>query len=136
MSSKGSAHEAIVERSIATGVKRAREAGAEALVTVKLTPAQSGRLEELCQVLGLSARSLLNMAVKYGLFEASDREALSRWQRQQRETRGAQGIQFAPTAETSFKLEASGGSDQIAAYAVAGVELLYERLIARQASAS
>ena len=95
---KNGAGGAVIDRALNAGLALAAASGRDADVEVLLTPAHEKMVTELCDVLGLSARSVLNAAVRYALHYARSQRVA--WRRASPASSGAiygQSMRQTPT---------------------------------------
>jgi hypothetical protein len=127
-SRKNGTGSAVIERALNAGLAQAA-LGREVEAEVMLTAAHEKAVTELCSVLGLSARSVLNAALRYALHSARARKVPpSRLKEFPRRLEG-RVTSFALTAETLAQLRDAEVLDQLPACAVAGLTLLRDRLL-------
>jgi hypothetical protein len=125
-----------VDKALAKGAQLAREEE-RTEIDLPLTADQEDKLDQLCDVLGLSVRAVLNTAVKYTLFYAEMKHLeLSSLQRLRQDYPDPRVIRFEPSIETDQKLRESNMASYIRECALAGVTLLHERLIPRSEKAA
>ena len=65
---KNGAGNAVIDRALNAGLAQAAASGRDAEAEVLLAPAEEKKVTELCDVFGLSARSVLNAALRYEMF--------------------------------------------------------------------
>jgi hypothetical protein len=126
---KNGAASAVVDRALNLGLAQADANGDEPEVHIRLTQAQEKMVLELCRVLGLSVRSVLNAVIRYALHyaEVSGRE-LTRLPEFPRRLDG-KASSLVLTAETLTRLQEAELLDRVPHCAVAGLKLFYERTL-------
>ena len=132
---KNGAQSAVIDRAIKVGLQQAAASGSEAEVKVVLTNAQAKRVTELCNLLGLSARSVLNAALRYTLHLARLRRVPpSQLKEVPKKRLSGQEVTFTLTADTVSKLREADAFDLVPACTAAGIGLLHERLLKKAKS--
>ncbi len=94
---------AIVDRALRVGMLQAAQSGEEDTVVLQLPASQVRSVVELCQLLGLSARSVLNAAIRYALHLAAVRGVPATKLREFPKQMAGRSETFALTAETLMK---------------------------------
>jgi hypothetical protein len=124
----------IIQYALDKGLKDAQSAALNSEgMDLRLTATQEKKLDALAAALGLSFRSMVVVAIKYALFDADSLEAPERKKLLRRRPKGATLIPMALSYETIERLKRAGLEEKDgAACAVAGLELLYERLMPRK----
>jgi hypothetical protein len=84
---------------------------------------------ELCSVLGLSARSVFNAAIRYALHCARLRGVSPAKLKEFPKRLAGRSAVFVLTAETLVKVRDAQMQDQVPACALAGVKLLHDRTL-------
>ncbi|NER32486.1 MAG: hypothetical protein F6J93_00100 [Oscillatoria sp. SIO1A7] len=121
-----------VERAILLGTQQASKAERETkAIAICLTESQEGKIEELCNVFGLSVRSMLNSAVKYVLFYREKQGLDISKLKEYPQNLGSRSFKLDLNAETFVELRKAGAIEpkEIAEYAITGITLLYEQNI-------
>lgn len=125
-----------VERALRLGLESVDEAPTSH-VEVPLSAKQEDKLDQLCDVLGLSVRAVLNAAVQYLLFHASivgtkpaDLYLSSSEQGMVKRMR------FEPNIEIDQRLRDVNLQEHTSKCAVAGLELLHAKLIPEKQQAA
>lgn len=126
---KNGAGSAVIDRALNAGLAQAAALGRDAEAEVMLTPAHEKMVTQLCSVLGLSARSVLNAALRYALHYARARKVPPSRLKEFPKRLEGNVTSFALTAETLAQLREAGLLDQLPACAVAGVRLLHDRVL-------
>jgi hypothetical protein len=120
---------AVIDRALNAGLALAAASARDADAEVLLTPAQEKMVTELCDVLGLSARSVLNAAVRYALYYARVQRVEPHRLKEFPKRSEGRVVSFALTAETLARLREANLVEQLPGCAVAGVKLLHERTL-------
>jgi hypothetical protein len=119
----------VIDRALALGLKQSQEGEREFEVELRLTAAQRNLVLELCNLFGLSARSLLNAALRYALFYAEARAVdLAALPEYPRRLTG-NPAKYALTAETLGKAREADVLDRLPAATLTGIKLLQDRVL-------
>jgi hypothetical protein len=98
-------------------------------VAVRLSAGQEKMLMSLCHLLGLSARSLLNAALRYAVHAAKyQRVEVSKLKEFPRRLSGRE-VSFELTAETASQLGGTSAAESLPGSTVAGLKLLHDRIL-------
>jgi hypothetical protein len=121
---------AVIDHALAVGLQQAAQPEPDFSVRLPLTQAQRGMVLELCSVLGLSARSLLNAALSYALHRAEMLGVpVTQLDEFPRRLTGEETT-FELTVETLAKAREAGLLDSLPRATVAGIKLLHGQLLA------
>ncbi|MCI0459087.1 MAG: hypothetical protein L0Z62_19190 [Gemmataceae bacterium] len=123
---------ATTDRALSVGQAQAAVEAPEAAVELRLSPKQQKRVTALCNVLGLSVRSVLNAAVRYAVYYAHARGLAPAQLKEYPKRLDGQRVSFALTAETAAQVRAADLLDQVPQCAVAGIQLLHARTLELQ----
>jgi hypothetical protein len=126
---RNGARSAVVDRALLVGLEQAASRGEDAGVELLLTAAQELQVTDLCAVLGLSVRSVLNACVRYALHCARAQGVpVQKLKTFPRHLEG-RATTFQLAAETLGQLQEAEALDRVPGCAVAGIRLLYDRLL-------
>ncbi len=131
---KNQATNAIVDRALQVGLLQAEQPGEEDAVVLQLPASQERSVVELCQLLGLSARSVLNAALRYALHQAAVRGVSATELREFPKQMTGRLERFALTAETLVKARQADMLDHLPGCTLAGLKLLHGKLLKTKVS--
>ncbi len=130
MPSKSQNSEDTYVNQVITEVKQQTTAEQSPQITIKLTESQINQLEEICDVLGLAVGVMLNSVAKYAVFYAQSRGIPINQLNKYHDKIGTNPLKVKLTAETLFRLNSIGMTEEPSESIMMGIHLLYERLIA------
>jgi hypothetical protein len=129
MPPNGRKNSAVIDRAMQLGAQQAASAEPDAAIRIRLTPTHLEMVKTLCGILGLSVRSVLNVAARYAVYAAQSRGVAPTSLREfPRRLEGTE-IEFAPTGETLAKLREVEMLDNLNQCAVAGLKLLHRKIV-------
>lgn len=120
---------AIIDRALRVGLRQAAQPEKEDTVVLHLTAAQEQMVVELCQLLGLSARSVLNAALRYALQQAAVRGVPATRLREFPKQVAGRSETFALTADTLAKACQADMLNHLPECTLAGLTLLHGKLL-------
>ncbi len=118
---------AVIDRAMAAGLQQASAGASEFEIEAPLTGEQEEMLLALCNVFGLSARAMLNAALRYALYFAAEQGAKVQSLREYPKRLQGRVTRFALTAETLSRVREAEAVERVAACTVAGLKLLHAR---------
>ena len=121
--------EGAVEYLISAGLNKRDSDISQSSLKVYLSESQERKVEEYCQVFGVSVRTMLNSCIQYIIFFSEQKGVDAKDLQYYPKRLGSIGYDLIVNAETLSKLTESGVQEveEIAKYAVAGIKVLYEK---------
>jgi len=130
MLSKSQLSEDTYVNQVITEVKQQTTSEQSPQITIKLTEYQINQLEKICEVLGLAVGVMLNSSAKYAVFNAQSRGIPVNQLSKSQDKIGTNPLKVKLTAETQFRLNSIGMTEDPSESIMTGIHLLYDRLIA------
>ena len=120
-----------IEHLISLGLNETNADVNQSVVLVYLSELQEKKVEEYCQVFGLSVRTMLNSCIQYTIFFAEKSKLKVSDIKHFPKKLGNRSYKLTLNAETLAKIKNIDGSEvnEITKYVVAGINLLYEKNI-------
>jgi hypothetical protein len=119
----------VIDRALNVGLAKAAAEGRAVTAEVRLDESQEKMVMELCNVLGLSARAVLNAAIRFLLYYARLRGTPPTRVREYPKHLSGRLSTFELTAETLGQAQEAAVLDVLPHCVVAGVKLLHGRVL-------
>jgi hypothetical protein len=118
-----------VDYLVSSGLHKRDSGLNESSVKVYLSEDQKQKVEQCCDVFGVSVRTMLNSCIQYIIFFSKEKGVDAKDLQYYPKRLGSIGYDLLLNAETLSKLKDSGVQEveEDAKYAVAGIKVLYEK---------
>ncbi len=118
-----------VDYLVSSGLHKRDSGLNESSVKVYLSEDQKQKVEQYCDVFGVSVRTMLNSCIQYIIFFSKEKGVEAKDLQYYPKRLGSIGYDLLLNAETLSKLKDSGVQEveEAAKYAVAGIKVLYEK---------
>jgi len=126
----------VTERAKAIGLQSVDEFIEEDRFIIKMTPNQKDKAESLCDFMGVSWGTLINIAIKSAISYAKAKETKINDLREYPKTLGTDAIEVVLGTKTLLSLEEYEMNDKANECAVTGIKFLHEKLIKNKSQKS
>ncbi|BBD68214.1 hypothetical protein NIES4072_44740 [Nostoc commune NIES-4072] len=119
---------AVIERALSLGIQKSHK-GVEDEFTLKLSESQESKIEEICDFLGCSLGSFLNLAINCAISSAKIKGVSVNELEGYPKELGTLSIQVELTTKTNIKLQDAGMKEKVTECAVLGIEIFHKYFI-------
>jgi hypothetical protein len=118
-----------VDYMVSTGLQSVDQNIEKSSILVYLTDAQERKVEEYCNVFGVSVRTMLNSSIQYVIFFSQKKEVKVEDLSYYPKRLGSKPYELILNVDTLKKLKKTGLGhlEEASKYAVAGIKILYEK---------
>lgn len=120
----------VTERALSIGLQQSpTEVINQDEYILKITPEQKEQAENLCDFLGVSWESTLNIAIKYALAYAKKQELDISKLREFPKQIGSEPVKVILDTKALIRLEEAGMKEKVNECLITGINILYDKLI-------